>query len=582
MPRPKDSQAPAATLGLRGQLVTVSAVTLIALLPFVDKAFFIDDTLFLRAARQIQEHPLDFYGCRINWYGWEQPLYEITKNPPGASYLLALAAKLFGWSELALHLCFLVPAIAAATGTCCLARRFCTRPVQATLLAVATPAFVVSATSVMCDTLMLAFWCWAIEFWFRGLDGRRWTCFAASSLLIAAAALTKYFGISLIPLLAAATFVQRKRFDPCLLWLALAVGLLVLYEMYTVKLYGTGMIAEAIRYGVITRALFPQSTTEILAGALVYPGGCSITLLCLAPVVWSKREWMTAGVIVVLVVFLCLNFKFYAGLSVVEGGRFVWSWIVHLTVFTVGGAYMLILAVRDLWRRRDGQALFLGLWLAGTWFFAVDVNWTISARGILPAAPVLGILLARQLDHLATGRSARAENVLDTTKWTVAVPIAIALLVSMCIAWGDYATAGMARTAAREVLARKTDSSVRLWFVGHWGFQYYMEAGGAKCWDYTKDVLPPEDWVAFPFSSGSALHDDSAIKVLLHDTKGRFAFEVTAENLVATLVPRGPVSFYSRAALPFEVGYSVSAGYLVSSPIKPIPPFLSPTGAAQE
>ena len=40
-------------------------LVLVCLLPFINKAVHIDDTLFLRAAQQIQKHPLDFYGFRM-------------------------------------------------------------------------------------------------------------------------------------------------------------------------------------------------------------------------------------------------------------------------------------------------------------------------------------------------------------------------------------------------------------------------------------------------------------------------------------------------------------------------------------
>ena len=41
----------------------------VLLLPFVHKAFHLDDTLFLFAAEQIARAPMDFYGSDVNWYG---------------------------------------------------------------------------------------------------------------------------------------------------------------------------------------------------------------------------------------------------------------------------------------------------------------------------------------------------------------------------------------------------------------------------------------------------------------------------------------------------------------------------------
>jgi 4-amino-4-deoxy-L-arabinose transferase-like glycosyltransferase len=185
----------------------LAAATIACLVPFVDKAFCIDNPLFLWAAAQIQAHPLDFYGCEVNWYGTMQPLYEVMKNPPLACYYRAAAAALVGRSEPALHAAFLLPAIGAIWGTWLLARSLCGQPVSAALAALVTPASLVSSTNLMCDTTMLCLWTWAIALWIRGLNSANGGWLAAASVLIAAAGLTKYFAISLIPLLAVYTIL---------------------------------------------------------------------------------------------------------------------------------------------------------------------------------------------------------------------------------------------------------------------------------------------------------------------------------------------------------------------------------------
>src|SRR5439155_9704265 len=78
-------------------------------------------------------------------------------------------------------------------------------PIAAALLTLFAPAFFVSATSVMCDVTLLAFYVWSIELWIRGLDQKRWWLLALAMLFVSAAVLTKYFGITLLPLLAVYT-----------------------------------------------------------------------------------------------------------------------------------------------------------------------------------------------------------------------------------------------------------------------------------------------------------------------------------------------------------------------------------------
>src|ERR1700733_9577676 len=136
------------------QIVVVSLITAACLLPFVGKAFSLDDPLFLWAAEQIRQRPLDPYGFGVNWYGTSQPMWSAIHNPPGASYYIAAIASLFGTSEVAMHVAFLVPAIGATLATWKLAALVTSEPIVAAVAALATPAFLASSTSLMCDTMM--------------------------------------------------------------------------------------------------------------------------------------------------------------------------------------------------------------------------------------------------------------------------------------------------------------------------------------------------------------------------------------------------------------------------------------------
>ena len=121
-------------------------------------------------AQQISTHPADPYAFAVNWYTTTEPMFSIMQNPPLSSYYMALMASLFGWSEPAMHGAFVVPAVAAVLGTFFLARRLSGSPLLAAVLLLFTPVFLVSATGVMCDVWLLAFWVWSIECWMRALE----------------------------------------------------------------------------------------------------------------------------------------------------------------------------------------------------------------------------------------------------------------------------------------------------------------------------------------------------------------------------------------------------------------------------
>src|SRR5271165_4610895 len=114
--------------GLRWPQAALVLLTLVCLLPFSGKAFHADDPLFIRTAQQITKHPLDPYGFPIVWYEYQKPMSRVTQNPPLASYYMALVGLVAGWSERALHVGFLLPALGVIVGTYHLALRFTRKP----------------------------------------------------------------------------------------------------------------------------------------------------------------------------------------------------------------------------------------------------------------------------------------------------------------------------------------------------------------------------------------------------------------------------------------------------------------------
>src|SRR5206468_3924154 len=99
----------------------------------------------------------------------------------------------------------------------------------------------VSATSVMCDTMMLAFWIWAAVLWMEGLDDGKPLYLAGSTLLLTFGALTKYFGICLLPLLIVYSLLRKRRLGWWALYFLVPVLLLAGYQLWTAILYGHGM-----------------------------------------------------------------------------------------------------------------------------------------------------------------------------------------------------------------------------------------------------------------------------------------------------------------------------------------------------
>lgn len=511
--------------------------TLLCLLPFVHKAVHLDDYLFLRSARQILEHPLDPFGTMVNWYGVPMPLASVTQNPPGACYYLAAVGGLFGWGEIALHLAMLVPALAAVLGTWALARRLCPRPGLAALLALLTPVFWISATTLMCDMLLLACWVWAVECWWRGLEQGRRRWLVAAALLAAAATLTKYFGVALIPLLLAFTLVRERRFSAKLLWLLVPLLALAAYEWTTHARYGHGMLAAASAYiREIPRIGGPGWRMLV---ALSFTGGCLFPALFFTV---DRRAWRPIILGLVAIVGLAVLLHHFGPARIVAP-RITSSqrwWIcAQMAVFVAGGLVLLGLAAADLRTSRSADSLLLFLWVAGTFVFTALLNWAVNGRSILPMAPALAILAVRRFTREAPGPAG----------WRRFRPLLPAALLGGLVVYGDARCAEISRTGARLLHERLDGRAGALWFQGHWGFQYYMEAGGARALDRAAPAGRPGDYVVVP-------SDNTAIWNM---ALGTFTLggniDITVPPGLATMQATAGAGFYADAIgpLPFAI-----------------------------
>jgi 4-amino-4-deoxy-L-arabinose transferase-like glycosyltransferase len=557
---------------------TLTAMVLLLLGPYLAKPFNIDDPLFIWSARQIQAHPADPYGFPVDWVWSWSPMSEITQNPPLACYYLALAAGLLGWSELAIHAAFLVPALAAILGTYRLACRFCGHPVLAALATLCTPAFLVSGLTVMCDMTMLASWVWAVVFWVEGTEETtQWKLFVAAALIVLAE-WSKYFGICLVPLLAAYSLAAREPWKRWVQFLLLPLALLLAYQLVTRAMYGTSLLFHAVNYTSGYKNILGFTFTQNCLTALAFTGGCAAAAAMFAPWLWRVRT-----VVVFLLVAAAVCGVFFAGeapwshYSVPPGARRV-AVEVQIGFWVAVGLSLVALAVADFWQRRDRQSCLLALWLIGTFSFTALINWTINGRSILPLIPAAGILIVRRLEtrkvfhEPGEGRPVPAPvnpsepglrgqavpapvhgpGAVYDGAWPRGVVIALtaSLLLAVAVLQADCSTAFAIRQNAWTVCADCRDRLASLWFQGHWGFQYYMSLGGATPVDFKHPNQKPGDAMAVPTNNSNIrpLTRESADLAAMYNTPGAWLVSTTDQTLGA--------GFYASALgpLPFAFG----------------------------
>ncbi len=472
------------------QVALLCLLTVVCLGPFLRKAIHIDDPLFVWSAQHIVHHPLDPYGFEVNWFRNSEPMATATKNPPLTCYYLALAGSLIGWSEARLHAAMLLPTLAAVLGTFFLAQRLCRRPLEAALCTLVTPVFIVSATTLMCDVMMLAFWVWAVFFWVTGLEDDRFRRILLSSVLATLGIFTKYYAAALLPLFLVHGLIRRRRIGAWLVPLGIPVIAMAAYHFWTLGLYNRSLLLDAVDYAQQAPRMMTASTIV----ALAFTGGCAATVLFYIHRLWAPRTaalWFAA----MAAAFAILGIAKYVP-SVTKGflEAFRLPLQAHLAVMAVVGLLIVWLSIRDAWRSRTPESLLLLAWVLGTFVFAGFVNWSANGRSILPMIPAVMIIAMRRLDERETTSSTQPGQ-------HAAIPLALAAALSFTVAHADYVTAAIGRTSALEVCRRYGSEGNNIWFVGHWGFQYYMQSCGARPVDQFNVNIEQGDIVAVPYAN---------------------------------------------------------------------------------
>lgn len=519
---------------------TLVFVTLAALLPFLAKPFNIDDPLFIWAARQIQAHPGNPYGFNVEWGFREFPMSHVTENPPLACYYIALAAGIFGWGEAGLHFAFLLPAVMAILGTYRLARRLCRSPGLAALITLFTPVFLVSSMTVMCDVLMLAFWIWAVALWVEGIEGKTFAPLIWSGVLASLAIVTKYYGVCLVPLLAAHGLMFNRRVGRWMLPLLIPLATVCVYQFATSLLYGSGLFGAAAHYASFAKGHYAVSKMSAGLIGLAFTGGCVATAFFFAPLLWRRTPAILSVVAILAIVFFFLArmaMCYYPALD----GRARTAVEIQMAFWAIGGVSVLALAIAEVRRRPDAQSWLLALWVWGTFLFAALVNWTVNGRSILPLAPAVAMLVVRRMElreFVGLGRQV--------------ICLAAGAVVALLVVSADVSFANAVWNVSDQVGGKYSQTLGGHWFQGHWGFQYYMQEFGWSPVDFKSSPLAAGDIVAVPSNNTNLLPPTPEKSKLLDTfTAERFA-------VLATMDQGTGAGFYSSVwgPLPFAFGHA--------------------------
>jgi hypothetical protein len=329
----------------RKSLLLCLGVVLLIRLPFLNQAIQGDDHIYLTEAQHALVDPLHPNDVKYVFLG-DQVDLRGHPHPPGNAWPLAALILIFGdVYEVPFHAAYMVFSMVAVWAMWSLARRFSERPLWATLLFIAVPAFVVNGGSLEADLPFLAFWMASIALF---LSGRMWL----AALAMAAAAMMAYQAVFLIPIM----------------FVAIRLGLLRDKRSLTVAApIRAATVRERLHYLTLLTPLLVliawQLFTRLATGTM--PAG-------------KLAEYFSTYA------FQAIQHKLQNALML-----FIHSWWIVFPVLVPAAASL-------AWRnRRDPATLFLLAWIGIFFGGAVAIFFSGSARYLLPMAAPVAILASR-------------------------------------------------------------------------------------------------------------------------------------------------------------------------------------------
>jgi hypothetical protein len=512
----------------------VAGFTLLVGLLYCGKAYHIDEPAYLAIAGQILKDPFHPLAFDYNWFGFSTPMWQVNAFPTLFPYFLAPVLALTGGTEWLTRLAFLPFDLLAALSLYALAARLLRRPLGPTLILLAGPAYLINMGHLMPDKLVAAFALAGLACFLTALEEDRPAFFAWAGALLAAAMLCKLTAVfALLAALAAGWGRRPAR------WLALfgaltaAPLLAVLAGAYLGGGAGGGVAGTAWRGISGALAMSGAEFGGRLRALLAFTGGCGIVTMAWPFLERARGRRWKLGLAAAAVLAGALFLPFWDAAEVPLRARLLGA------AFSLGAVFSLSVFGRSAALRRP-QARFLAAWAASVILLQLLLYWSVVTRYV--AFLIIPVVLA-QAAALETRLGPAA------LRRTYAVGFGVVFILSMALARVDYRYAAAQKETAG--LVAEQARGKRLWFTGHWGFQYYMEKAGASQIDALAGgwgAPRPGDVVVVPAVN-------SRVLPLPGPAAGRGIVLPCPEPVPLRLMGRGGAGFYSSkfGFLPYSV-----------------------------
>ncbi len=454
------------------------------------KPLHIDDTAYYYYAAHIAEDPLRPYDFEIFWNHAPTSAMNVLA-PPVLPYWWAAAIRLFGQQPWLWKLWLFPFSLILTTSLQALFRRFA-RGLETTLvwLTVFSPA-ILPGINLMLDVPALALGLGSLVVFFRAVDRGSTGLAILAGLFGGLAAQTKYTGLSApaVMLLYAVLFGRVR------------LGLVAALVAVAVFTSGEWLIVLAHGRSHLLSNLGQQSAMAFRKRHLVVPllsivGALTpaVAVLGLVGLGLPRRLVVLIGAVVVASFYLLgvapgradplLVQWFWPALGVLAFGVAAAA-AVRLTGRIGGGAAS---GMRGRLRRSDA---FLALWLGLEVVSYFALTTFPAARRVLGMVVVMTVLNGRLASRTCRG-AARAAVLPGVIIGGLALG-GLYFGVDLCEAMSQKEAA---EEAAHWIRWRQPDATI--WYVGHWGFQFYAERAGLKPVVPNRSKLRAGDWLVVP------------------------------------------------------------------------------------
>ena len=443
------------------------------LLPFLNKAYLVDDPHFLAMARQIIRHPLHPMDFELCWnlidrctraYEWSGTMGWNANVLMGYALVPTVMRGSGEWIAHVTQMIFVGIAIVAMTSLVLRLGWDRTHAMLGALLLAAIPPFLPMASTAMPDVLAAAITVVAIERLVAWRAERRWHQGLVAAAALGLAGIARAQLVLVLPL---AAFFLMESLDPRQILLQVRRDL----RLWIPVLAGGAIFLSIV---LLTReqniALGPPPVFKTVNDMGRNLRSYFLYLCFPLPLsaVWAANRWITRPRIVV-----------HALLTGVLVGLLVPG---KLTGFFAGIAFTALADLAmEVWTKRDGFELCLLLWLLIP--LPIVYYSHLPIKYFLPSMPAI-ILMCFRLAESIPARMTRVGAV---------VLIVSATVYSMLILRSDAEFADFGRSAMAELIRPHTDAGETVWSGDDFSAYWYAPLNGARRYRVGASEAKPGD-----------------------------------------------------------------------------------------